>query len=173
MQLEKAKSGEAAHKDTVDALRKELDARSESLSSTSNDVEQLNRKISELKNLLENEKENAEQVSSIHFIPHGRFIEQRITKDLLSSTSLSLFFCFYKVLESRVKDFTKQLESQSNNVESLEETIKTNREEIKDTEEKYTQAKVHILCQIYLLHAHHLLLFEALLSSLHVGFLHL
>ena len=69
MQLEKAKSGEAAHKDTVDALRKELDARSESLSSTSNDVEQLNGQISELKNLLENEKENAEQVSSMHYVP--------------------------------------------------------------------------------------------------------
>ena len=69
LQLEKAKSGEAAHKDTVDALRKELDARSESLSSTSNDVEQLNGQISELKNLLENEKENAEQVSSMHYVP--------------------------------------------------------------------------------------------------------
>ena len=92
MQLEKAKSGEAAHKDTVDALRKELDARSESLSSTSNDVEQLNGKISELENLLENEKENAEQISSIHFIPHGRFIGQRVIKKLFSLASLSLIF---------------------------------------------------------------------------------
>ena len=67
LQLEKAKSGEAAHRDTVDALQKELEARSESLSSTSNDVEQLNEKISELKNLLDKEKEDAQQVSSVHF----------------------------------------------------------------------------------------------------------
>ena len=63
--MEKATSGETAVKDTLAALQRELDSRNERISSMSNDVEQLHKTIDNLKKLLEDEKENAEQVSNI------------------------------------------------------------------------------------------------------------
>ncbi len=62
LQLEESMSREAAHRDTVAALQKELDTRNERLSSASSDVDQLQQQISDLQKLLESEKERAAQV---------------------------------------------------------------------------------------------------------------
>ena len=61
-------------------------------------------------------------------------------------------------MESKVKDFTEQLEKQQNKVESLEEAIKTSRKKIKDAEEKYTEAKVRIL-MLNIVHTYNILVF--------------